>query len=412
MKKKLLILMKVVILFLAVLSVDNTTHAEAKTVKVKTIQVTNIDYSNFYMMRVGGTLQIKTAVLPQNATNKNITWSSSDQTIAGVSGTGFVTGINPGFCEITGITKDGSNKKVSFYVRVYSEKEFLYYSAWGCDDGKFGSSLYLSSTGEYIETEFTDVDISEDEPSDFGFYSLDTINKTITMTSNYSKNITVWHYTIVSRSKIILSKGTTQKTYTRGYKSKRVTCTSKGLLYMSDASTQLSIIGYKGTDTTLTIPSKISKKDVVWVSSINGNTDIEQIILPDSVTYIENGFKNCTNLKSITLPDSIIGLSSSAFENCVSLETVSLPAGLKTISNQAFKGCTSLKSITLPDQVVSVDSEAFCNCTNLEALYFPKGIKEIEPDILRGCNQVVIYGYKDTCAEDLAKENNLVFIER
>ncbi len=105
-------------------------------------------------------------------------------------------------------------------------------------------------------------------------------------------------------------------------------------------------------------------------------------------------------------------LDYSVFENCVSLETVQLPAKLTAVREQTFKGCTSLKSIKLPEQITSVGSEAFCNCINLEKLYFPKGIKDIESDILKGCNQVVIYGYKDTCAEDFAKENNLTFIER
>lgn len=88
-----------------------------------------------------------------------------------------------------------------------------------------------------------------------------------------------------------------------------------------------------------------------------------------------------------------------------------LPAKLTAIRDQTFKGCTSLKSIELPEKITSVGSEAFCNCINLETIYFPKGIKDIEPDILKGCNQVVIYGYKNTIAEDFAKENNLKFIE-
>ena len=59
-----------------------------------------------------------------------------------------------------------------------------------------------------------------------------------------------------------------------------------------------------------------------------------------------------------------------------------------------------------------VAQEAFWDCTSLESLYFPKGIKDIDPDILKGCNNVVIYGYKDTCAKTFAEANNLKFIER
>lgn len=358
------------------------------------VQHSNLRYLKYLICRLIICLNfiIKTSISPKNATNKNITWSSSDKTIARVSNKDTITGVNQGFCKITGVTKDGSNKKVSFYVRVYSEKEFIYSGSWGYNDGGISYSLRLSSTGEYTKYEHSDVDISDDEPSESGFYTLDPINKTITMTLYNGNDEKVWHYTIESRSKLTLSDGTTQITYTRDYRRKGITCTSKGLLYYPSGTMgayTFIIIGYKGTDTTITIPSTINKREVTWLSGMNGNTDIEQVIIPDSVTFIEGGFENCT-----------------------SLETVQLPADLKAISKRTFKGCTSLKSIKLPEKVVSVDSEAFCNCTNLESLYFPKGINEIEPDILKGCNQVVIYGYKNTCAEDFAKKNNLTFIER
>lgn len=408
MKKILLFITNIVICFLIVLCIGNTTCVAAKTVKVTGIKVTNIDYSNYYTMRVSGTLKIKTLISPNNATNRSITWSSSDKTIASVNDKGFLTGVNPGFCKITGVTKDGSNKKVSFYVRVYSEKEFIYCYEWNYDEGEYGCALHLSSTGEYTKD-----DISAGEELESGLYTLDLINKTITFNkTHYTGNTKkVWNYKILSRSKLVLSDGTTQVTYTRNYKHKTIICTSKGFLYVPDGSDGAVMIGYVGTDTTLTIPAVVNKREVTWARGISGNTEIEQVIIPDSVTQVD-GFENCTNLKAIKIPDGVTFLDYSAFENCASLETVQLPAGLTAVRGETFKGCTSLKSVELPEQVVSVDSEAFCNCTNLETLYFPKGIKEIEPDILKGCNQVVIYGYKDTCAEDFAKENNLRFIER
>ena len=150
MKKKVLfILANIVICLLVVLCIGNTKCTATKTVKVTALKVTNIDYSNFYTMRETGTLKIKTSISPKNATNRNITWSSSDETIARVSDKGLVTGVKRGFCKITGVTKDGSNKKVSFYVRVYSEKEFIYSYGWNFDNGTDGCMLNLSSTGEY-----------------------------------------------------------------------------------------------------------------------------------------------------------------------------------------------------------------------------------------------------------------------
>lgn len=46
-------------------------------------------------------------VLPENATNKNITWTSSDEGVATVSSSGRVLGIAPGVATITATTEDG-----------------------------------------------------------------------------------------------------------------------------------------------------------------------------------------------------------------------------------------------------------------------------------------------------------------
>lgn len=55
---------------------------------------------------VNGTSQLTANVLPTNATNKNVTWTSSNATIATVSSTGLVTGKTAGNASITVTTQD------------------------------------------------------------------------------------------------------------------------------------------------------------------------------------------------------------------------------------------------------------------------------------------------------------------
>jgi uncharacterized protein YjdB len=57
-------------------------------------------------LAVGGTVQLTAAVLPPNATSKDVTWSSSDENIATVSG-GTVTAVAIGTATITVTTEDG-----------------------------------------------------------------------------------------------------------------------------------------------------------------------------------------------------------------------------------------------------------------------------------------------------------------
>ncbi|MBQ3137067.1 MAG: Ig-like domain-containing protein [Clostridia bacterium] len=66
---------------------------------------------------VGETLQLKATVLPADATDKTVIWTSSDSSVAKVSSSGTVTAVKSGVALITATTKDG-NKTVSCSVTV------------------------------------------------------------------------------------------------------------------------------------------------------------------------------------------------------------------------------------------------------------------------------------------------------
>ena len=62
---------------------------------------------NSATLSVGGTTQLTATVSPNDATNKDVSWSSSDDTIAEVSTTGLVTANKAGSATITVTTDDG-----------------------------------------------------------------------------------------------------------------------------------------------------------------------------------------------------------------------------------------------------------------------------------------------------------------
>ena len=64
-------------------------------------------------------ITVKMAVAPDNAGNKKLAWSTSDESIAKVSGQGTVTGVSAGEAVITATAADGSGVSASFKVTVY-----------------------------------------------------------------------------------------------------------------------------------------------------------------------------------------------------------------------------------------------------------------------------------------------------
>jgi len=71
------------------------------------VAVTNVTLNQSSLsLTVGGSATLTAAVMPDNATNKNVTWSSSNANVAGVNN-GVVTAVEPGTAAITVTTADG-----------------------------------------------------------------------------------------------------------------------------------------------------------------------------------------------------------------------------------------------------------------------------------------------------------------
>jgi uncharacterized protein YjdB len=83
-----------------------------------TVPVTGVSLSKTSAsVVVGGTLALTATVAPSNATNKAISWASSNTAVATVSASGKVTAVKAGTATITVTAKDGA-KKATCAVRV------------------------------------------------------------------------------------------------------------------------------------------------------------------------------------------------------------------------------------------------------------------------------------------------------
>ena len=84
-----------------------------ETIYVKSINITGSDE-----VSVGGTLNLKAEVLPENADTKTVTWTSSNPSFATVDKNGIVKGYSEGSVTITATSTDGSNIKAYKLIKI------------------------------------------------------------------------------------------------------------------------------------------------------------------------------------------------------------------------------------------------------------------------------------------------------
>ncbi len=82
------------------------------------------------------------------------------------------------------------------------------------------------------------------------------------------------------------------------------------------------------------------------------NTYSGVVNIPDSVYYSSKWYP-------------VVGIGYQAFKNCTDLKVVTIPEGVTMLLNESFAGCTALTRITLPSTMTSIYNNAFTGCSNL-----------------------------------------------
>lgn len=72
------------------------------------VQGISLNHDAKTFTKAGETLQLTTTIYPDSATNKTVTWKSSDKTVATVDESGLVTAVGNGTANITATTEDGN----------------------------------------------------------------------------------------------------------------------------------------------------------------------------------------------------------------------------------------------------------------------------------------------------------------
>lgn len=128
---------------------------------------------------------------------------------------------------------------------------------------------------------------------------------------------------------------------------------------------------------------------VMTVTTQSESFEIPEIYEGHPVKAIASrAFRDCENLKSITIPDTITSIGSHAFTECPNIERAVIPANaaiylpknnLKElvitsgtdIPANTFENCMTLESIIIADSILNVGSNAFAGCTNIKKAIVP-----------------------------------------
>ncbi|HZJ78620.1 MAG TPA: leucine-rich repeat protein [Clostridia bacterium] len=189
--------------------------------------------------------------------------------------------------------------------------------------------------------------------------------------------------------------------------------------------TQVEITDYLGVGGDVVIPSFI---DGITVVSIG-----------------DNAFRNCTNIDSITMPDTVTSIGNNAFNNCTGISQIDILQNVTSIAKTAFMGCSSLKAInvssangyyksvngvlfsknasklllypsaksgvayTVPSSVRDIDKYAFHNCKNLNSLTISYSVVNIDEDAIVGISGLTINCYEYTKAQEYAIDNAISY---
>ena len=149
------------------------------------------------------------------------------------------------------------------------------------------------------------------------------------------------------------------------------------------------------------------EKNGKWINRFVGY-DITDYSIPEGIKGIENySFDQMPNLKTVTLPSSIVEVGAYAFNHCDNLEALygecvsndhkaivfdtqfrklvitkgvvnyTIPDEITSIGYCAFTESPEIETITMGDQITHIEGYAFSDCPNLQTITLSAGLKNL-----------------------------------
>jgi len=122
----------------------------------------------------------------------------------------------------------------------------------------------------------------------------------------------------------------------------------------------------------------VGRNFVEEMGPFRGMTTIKTLTLSNKVTSVlDNEFKECRGLRSVSFGKNITAIGNYAFFHCDSLPSIKLPQSVTRIGNCAFQNCDALSSANIPSKVSEIGESAFNSCENLTEITIPASVESI-----------------------------------
>lgn len=126
---------------------------------------------------------------------------------------------------------------------------------------------------------------------------------------------------------------------------------------------------------------------------------LQTVRITNATVVPDYAFRNCVNIRAISLPIGVSVIGSSAFSGCRALQEIALPAGVAKIGYSAFAECESLRNVVIPAGVTQIESSTFRECQSLERVTLPAGLLRIDYCAFASCRRLSVINIPTTVSE-------------
>lgn len=352
----------------------------------------------------GETHQITAEVLPDDTTDKGLTYSCIRESIAKVSATGLVTAVSEGTTTVTLTAMDGSGITKDITVTVLPAIKTI--DVYNGDITLQAGDTYTTYFNAYPSTEgWRDrIRITSSDPSvaDVGQVVAGDIDPNNGMAVITAKKAGACVITIAG-DKVSVSFQVTV-TAKPGTPTDNTNAGDSGNTGGNTGNNQ-----NQGNNGNVKKPAPVGDPDPVMIStgSMQFKVDGSEVTLikmtgkgtkasiPGYVRYNGRSYKvtkigskafyKNTKLKTVTIPSTVTEIGNEAFYRCSKLTKVTIPKNVKVIGSKAFYGCKKIAKVTVKSTKLNkVGSKAFTGISKKAVIKVPKKKLAAYTKLLKG----------------------------